>query len=100
MTREEIEDGIRRDAADLAILKRDLKFLVDRAARYQEQIALADKALGRITGATCDVPDESAFTSNNWPTFDAIRELCGECKDMGGKIARLEGRLRSAGVDL
>ena len=64
MTQEEIDAGIRKDAADLAILKRDCKFLAAKAARFQEQLTLANKELGRITGSTCDFP-KAEFTSEN-----------------------------------
>ena len=99
MTRDEIDDGIRKDAADLAILKRDRKFLADKAARFQEQLALADKALGRITGSTCDVP-KAEFTREEWPTFEGIAELCDERGKLDDRIRSLSERLATAGVDL
>ena len=99
MTRDEIDKGIREDAAELALLKRDRKFLVDRAARFQEQLASADKALGRITGATCDLPDESKFSSESWPSFEDISKLCGDRTEIDKRIACLAGRLRNSGVE-
>ncbi len=99
MTRDEIDEGIRKDAGDLAILKRDRKCLVAQAARFQEQLALADAALGRITGATCDVP-KAAFTRTDWPTFDSIASLCDEREAIDGRIQTLSERLATAGVTL